>query len=165
MKLEKARHMAMKMMRDHGLKDYTFKWDRAVRRFGCHNGRMKTISLSRPLTEHETKEQRVINTILHEIAHALDHKKRGYSNHDKHWKKVAKSIGCTGERCTSNSSIDLSRVMKWIGECPKCNKRFHRARRTNIACGPCCKKYNNNKYTPEYKIEWELNKKVVRYEY
>ena len=55
--------------------------------------------------------------------------------------------------------------MKWIGECPKCNKRFHRARRTNIACGPCCKKYNNDKYTPKYKIEWELNKKVIRHEY
>ena len=64
MKLEKARHMAMKMMRDHGLKQYTFKWDNAVRRFGCHNGRMKTISLSRPLTQHETNEDRVKNTIL-----------------------------------------------------------------------------------------------------
>ena len=43
-------------------------------------------------------------------------------------------------------------------ECPKGNKRFHRARRTNIACGPCCKKYNNDKYTPKYKIEWEIEK-------
>tara|TARA_B100000579_G_C22823488_1_gene851872 strand:- start:490 stop:984 length:495 start_codon:yes stop_codon:yes gene_type:complete len=162
MKLEKARHMAMKMMRDHGLKQYTFKWDNAVRRFGCHNGRMKTISLSRPLTQHETNEDRVKNTILHEIAHALDHKKRGYSNHDKHWKSLAISIGCSGERCTSNSSVDLSRVMKWIGDCPKCKKKFHRARRTNIACGKCCNKYNNGKYTKEFHIDWTLNEKIVK---
>ena len=126
MKLEKARNIAMKMMRDHGLKDYTFKWDRAVRRFGYHNGRLKVISLSRPLTEHESNENRVTNTILHEIAHGLDYQKRGYSNHDKNWKKVAQSIGCSGERCSSNSTVNLSMVMKWIGECPKCNKRFIR---------------------------------------
>ena len=162
MKLEKARHMAMKMMRDHGLKQYTFKWDKAVRRFGCHNGRMKTISLSRPLTQHETNEDRVKNTILHEIAHALDHKKRGYSNHDKNWKSLAKSIGCSGERCTSNSSVDLSRVMKWIGDCPKCKKTFYRSRRTNIACASCCNKYNKGMYTKEYHIEWYLNKKIVK---
>ena len=36
MNLEKARNMALKLMRKHGVSDYTFKWDRAVRRFGCH---------------------------------------------------------------------------------------------------------------------------------
>ena len=41
MKLEKARNIALRLMRQHGLSDYTFKWDRAVRRFGCHNGRLK----------------------------------------------------------------------------------------------------------------------------
>tara|TARA_R110000765_G_scaffold405952_1_gene502733 strand:- start:253 stop:747 length:495 start_codon:yes stop_codon:yes gene_type:complete len=162
MRLDKARHMAMRMMREHGLTTYTFKWDKAVRRFGCHNGRMKTLSLSRPLTQHETNEDRVKNTILHEIAHALDYKKRGYSNHDKNWKKMAKSIGCTGERCTSMSGVDMSLVMKWIGDCPKCNKRFHRVRRTNIACGSCCKKHNNGKYTKEYNIDWTLNEKIVK---
>ena len=58
MKLEKARNIALRLMRQHGLSDYTFKWDRAVRRFGCHNGRLKTLSLSRPMTEHETNEKR-----------------------------------------------------------------------------------------------------------
>ena len=111
MKLEKARNIALKLMRQHGLSDYTFKWDRAVRRFGCHNGRLKTLSLSRPMTEHETNEKRVINTILHEIAHALDYRKRGYSNHDSEWKRVAKSIGCSGERC---SSMDIGLVIRAV---------------------------------------------------
>ena len=165
MKLEKARNIALKLMRQHGLSDYTFKWDRAVRRFGCHNGRLKTLSLSRPMTEHETNEKRVINTILHEIAHGLDYKNRGYSNHDAEWKRVARSIGCSGERCSSGSGVDKSRFMKWVATCPSCEKDVYYARKTKVekACGSCCKKHNNNKYTSKYKFNWELNPKVVKY--
>ena len=164
MKLEIARNMALKLMRQHGLSDYTFKWDRAVRRFGCHNGRLKTLSLSRPMTEHENNEKRVINTILHEIAHALDYRKRGYSNHDSEWKRVAKSIGCSGERCSSGSGVDKSQFMKWVATCPSCEREVYYARKTKVdkACGSCCKKHNNNKYTSEYRFGWVLNPKVVK---
>ena len=164
MKLEKARNIALKLMRKHGLTNYTFKWDRAVRRFGCHNGRMKTISLSRPLTQHESNECRIKNTILHEIAHALDYEQRGYSNHDRVWKRTARSIGCSGERCSSMSGVDQSKIMKWIAKCPSCERKVYYARQKakDIACGKCCKKYNNNKYTPEYKFNWKLNREVVQ---
>ena len=164
MKLEKARNIALKLMRQHGVSDYTFKWDRAVRRFGCHDGRMQTISLSRPMTQHESNENRVTNTILHEIAHALDYKKRGYSNHDSQWKRMATSIGCSGERCGSSDSVDKSRIMKWIATCPGCETQVYYARqkKRDTACSGCCKKHNNNKYTTEYKFNWELNPKVVK---
>ena len=164
MKLEKARNIALRLMRQHGLSDYTFKWDRAVRRFGCHNGRLKTLSLSRPMTEHENNEKRVINTILHEIAHALDYRKRGYSNHDSEWKRMAKSIGCSGERCSSDSGVDKSQFMKWVATCPSCEREVYYARKTKVdkACGSCCKKHNNNKYTSEYRFGWVLNPKVVK---
>ena len=165
MKLEKARNIAMKLMRQHGLITYTFKWDRAVRRFGSHNGLMQTISLSRPLTLHETNKCRVKNTILHEIAHALDHKQRGYSNHDSNWKRIARSIGCSGERCSSSSSVDKSKILKWVATCPSCERKVYYARQKakDVACGKCCKKHNNNKYTPEYKFNWKLNRNVVKY--
>ena len=164
MNLEKTRHLAIKLMRQHGLKDYTFKWDRAVRRFGCHNGKMKTITLSRPLTQHESNECRIRNTILHEIAHALDYKQRGYSNHDNTWKRLSKSIGCTGTRCSSMDGVNMSMVMKWVATCPRCEEQVYYARqkKRGTACGSCCKKYNNNKYTSEYKFKWSLNPKVVK---
>ena len=164
MKLEKARNIALKLMRQHGVSDYTFKWDRAVRRFGCHNGRLKTLSLSRPMTEHESNEKRVINTILHEIAHALDYRKRGKSNHDSELKRVAVSIGCSGETCSSVSGVDKSQFMKWVATCPSCEREVYYARKTKVdkACGGCCKKHNNNKYTSEYRFGWELNPKVVK---
>ena len=45
MNLEKVRNTAIRLMREHGLTDYTFKWDKAVRRFGSCNGRTKVITL------------------------------------------------------------------------------------------------------------------------
>jgi len=165
MNLEKTRNIAIRLMRQHGLSDYTFKWDKAVRRFGSCNGRMKTITLSRPMTQHESNEKRVTNTILHEIAHGLDYKNRGYSNHDSQWKRLAKSIGCSGERCSSSSGVDKSMFMKWVVSCPNCEKDFYYARKAKVvkACGSCCKKYNNNKYTSEYNFNWVLNPKIVKY--
>lgn len=42
-------------------------------------------------------ENDVSNTLLHEIAHAISGHEAG---HGPKWKKVAKSIGCDGKRCT-----------------------------------------------------------------
>ena len=120
-------------MREHGLTDYTFKWDKAVRRFGSCNGRTKVITLSRPMTQHETNERRVINTILHEIAHGLDYRNRGYSNHDSEWKRVARSIGCSGDRCGSSSGVDKSQFMKWVATCIRLGCPYGGWRRTPSA--------------------------------
>ena len=81
------------------------------------------------------------------------------------WKRLAKSIGCSGERCSSGSGVDKSQFMKWIATCPNCEKNVYYARKTKVdkACGSCCKKYNNNRYTSKYKFNWELNPKVVKY--
>lgn len=165
MNLEKTRNIAIKLMKEHGLTNYTFKWDKAVGRFGQHNGWLKTISLSRPLTLHESNEDRVINTILHEIAHALDYKKRGFSNHDSEWVRLAKSIGCSGKRCSSGSGVDKSMTHKWVVSCSECGLTHYRARKSKraVACGSCCKKHNGGKYTSKYNFNWELNPKVIKY--
>ena len=164
MNLEKTRNMALKLMRKHGLTNYTFKWDRAVRRFGCHDGRMQTISLSRPLTLHETNRCRVKNTILHEIAHALDYEQRGYSNHDRVWKRTARSIGCSGERCSSSAGVDKSKILKWVATCPSCERKVYYARQKakDIACGKCCNNYNHGSFSNIYKFIWKLNSKIVK---
>jgi hypothetical protein len=78
---------------------------------------------------------------------------------------VARSIGCSGDRCGSSSGVDKSQFMKWIASCSNCERKVYYARKTKVdkACGSCCKKYNNNKYTSKYKFNWELNPKVVKY--
>lgn len=62
--------------------------------FGTCNFVNKVISLSRRHVEEDEFEV-VEDTLRHELAHALDAKIRGYSNHDKHWRKCARIMGAT----------------------------------------------------------------------
>lgn len=97
-------------------KGWRFEWDNAKARMGCCNYTYKVISLSRHLVRLASDKE-IINTILHEIAHALapdDH-------HGPMWKRVARSIGCTGDRC---HTVDTSALANWIGTCG-CEGRRH----------------------------------------
>ena len=72
MELADAESLALELMRQHGLLPrWKFKFDRAIRRFGCCNEGKRLISLSARLTELNS-EYEVRDTILHEIAHAND---------------------------------------------------------------------------------------------
>lgn len=161
MKLRKVEIIAREMMNDYELYDYRFEWMRSVRTFGNCNGTKKIIKLSIPLTKYETNNERIINTILHEIAHALDYNERGYSCHDEVWRSIARNIGCTAERCSSGSGVDKSKFMKWLVKCPSCDFTSYRARRSrkSPACGKCCKTHNNGNYSDNYKFTWAENKK------
>lgn len=46
-------------------------------------------------------EEQRLNTILHEAAHAIQFLTTRTSDHGPVWQKIAKSIGCTGDRCLS----------------------------------------------------------------
>lgn len=148
------------MMDEHFLYDYKFEWMNSVRTFGNCNGHSKIIRLSIPLTKYETNNERIINTILHEIAHAIDYNTRGHSSHDTNWKRIAKRIGCTGDRCSSSTGVDKSKFMKWLVKCPSCNFSYYRARMSSkvTACGECCNTYNDGYYSDDYKFMWAENK-------
>jgi predicted SprT family Zn-dependent metalloprotease len=83
------------LLEKHGLNEWTFTLDQAKRRAGCCHFDKKQISVSL-LYASKTPQEKVTNTILHEIAHAIAGKKH---NHDAYWKHIAISIGCDGERC------------------------------------------------------------------
>jgi predicted SprT family Zn-dependent metalloprotease len=154
MNLQEVRSEAISLMREHGLTDWTFKWDRTVGRFGFCDCTMKEIILSRPMTEHETNPQRVTNTILHEIAHALDCKQRGYTNHDETWQSLAKSIGCSGTQCSSSKDIDKKKFVKWMAKCGHCGKEYFRYHKPKgaLSCSQCDTKYN-----PEFGLDFRFN--------
>lgn len=151
MKLIDAQTMAAELMAEHGLteKGWRFNWDKAVRRFGaCHYG-LKQITLSRALTE--LNDEAVIrNTILHEIAHAIAGNAAG---HGYLWKAHAIRIGCNGERCYSSDVVEPE--PKYTGECSNCGRVIKKHRRARLACGQCCKKFNNNRWSEEYIIKWQ----------
>ena len=68
-------------------------------------------------------EPLVRNTILHEIAHI---KCGNAAGHNYFWQSTARAIGCTGERCVSNTANFVKG--SWVGVCPNCGKEYSKYR-------------------------------------
>lgn len=94
-RLAAIHELALKLMHEHGLKTWQFKFDHSTRRAGCCNYHDQCISIAFDLARNAADND-IRDTLLHEIAHALVGKKH---HHDAVWKAKAKEIGCTGERC------------------------------------------------------------------
>jgi predicted SprT family Zn-dependent metalloprotease len=146
MTLKETELLANELMLKHELKGYLFTFDNARRRFGCCNYKLRQITLSKHLTLLNS-EDKVRDTILHEIAHALVGPAHG---HDRVWKIKAIQIGCDGRRCYGK---EVERVKpKYKGECKNCHRFIFRHKRTKISCGLCSKFYN-----PEHIFIWTIN--------
>jgi predicted SprT family Zn-dependent metalloprotease len=144
MQLSAAEQLARRLMRQHGLTPtWEFAFDRAVRRFGSCNWSRKRITLSAKLTLLNDEGQ-VRDTILHEIAHALTTPRTG---HGPKWKAIARSIGCTAERCYGDDVV--SPEPKFLGRCPRCSTTIRRNRRKRLSCGKCDRRFN-----PTYLLIW-----------
>lgn len=70
-------------------------------------GKANKIRINPQLLEKGT-EQQVFNTLSHEFAHIVDFGIRGKSDHSAVWKRIHKSFGGTGDRCTT-FSLDKTR--------------------------------------------------------
>ncbi len=123
-------------MRQHGLVGWHFKFDHAHRRFGSCRPRSKIITLSKPLTLLNP-EEKVRDTLLHEIAHALT----PGDNHGPRWKAMCVRIGAKPERCYSESDVAAPprRPARYALGCPKCNwwAARHRQTKTKYLCRRC----------------------------
>jgi predicted SprT family Zn-dependent metalloprotease len=111
----------------------------------------KVVELSTKLVELND-EDRVLQTILHEIAHALT---EGH-NHDEVWRRKCIEIGGDGERCYNHQNTNVIERKRTLYQafCPEHGNRGRFYRRMNRACGSCCAKYNNGKYSEEYRLEF-----------
>lgn len=101
MDLAAAEKMAKRLMIAHGVNNYNFKWDRAIRRNGQTDFYNKTVSLSAPRTK-ERSEDAVRNTVLHEIAHVLAGPRE---NHGPAWQTICIRIGGDGKRCGEDKVV------------------------------------------------------------
>lgn len=147
MNLNDAKLLAERLMTDNGLiPHWTFRFDRAVRRFGCCYWRKRMITLSRVLTELNAAAE-VRDTILHEIAHALV----GPGHwHDKAWKAKAAEIGCIGNRCYDNRAVNTP-SHKYEAQCLGCKKMYRTHRRRKVSCGLC----SGGRFNPSYLLRWQ----------
>ncbi|MFA5385704.1 MAG: SprT-like domain-containing protein [Eubacteriales bacterium] len=143
-----AQALAIEKMVKHGLYDWSFKWSNAKRQFGLCQYRKKVIKLSLSLTLLNDRK-RVLDTILHEIAHAI--LGPGYG-HGRKWKQTAQSIGCNGKRCYSSNEVKTPQK-SYIGTCPNCGITVQRFRRSRVACWKCC----NGSFNADYLFIWTKN--------
>lgn len=159
MDLYDAQLLAMEQMTKHGLiaKGWTFKWDRSKTRFGiCYSNR-KQIGLSMPLSKLQP-EREVMDTILHEIAHALVGAGHG---HDLTWKKKCLEVGARPKRCGNENYTEQTAV--WKARCAAGHEgpRRHRAPTDLMTCGLCARLNGVRGFTTQFLFQWYKNDRLV----
>lgn len=88
------------MLREQGFKPIV--QNNKARYFGQCDLTDKWVSVNLYTHRHSDKLA-VVDTMLHEIAHAIDFCLRGRTNHDKTWSKLAKETGCNGNRTSKGA--------------------------------------------------------------
>ena len=137
MEVTRALATGRRLLREHGLDGWTIVADRAKMRAGVCRYSRRQIGISAPLTLlHDEAE--VLDTILHEIAHALVGPHHG---HDAVWRAKAREIGSSGRQYVSP---DAPRVPKdWVGRCPAGHEKSrHRGPTRLMSCGQCSKRFD-----------------------
>jgi predicted SprT family Zn-dependent metalloprotease len=148
MKLNIAKSLARSNMDKYGLSEWNIRFDNKRRRFGACIYYLKTISLSRYLVLSNPKNV-VLDTILHEIAHALT----PHCHHNNTWKAQCRLIGAKPERCYSYDEVEVDSLYTLV--CPQCGAEYpaHRKPSRVIAHSQCCNRYNSGKYHPKFRFE------------
>lgn len=144
MEVTRALTVGRRLLREHGLDDWTIVADRAKTRAGVCRFARRQIGISAPITTlHDEAE--VLDTILHEIAHALVGPQHG---HDAIWRAKAREIGCSGERCVSSEAPRVPG--DWTGRCPAGHEKSrHRAPTRLMSCGQCSRRFD-----PRHLFTW-----------
>lgn len=80
-----------------GLQTWEFGWDRAVKRLGCCRVTRRHITLSRYFAQAHLNgaQEQILDTILHEIAHALAWEQARHAGHGPLWKAWCAALGAT----------------------------------------------------------------------
>lgn len=150
MTIDDAKVLGELHLEDKNLLDWRITFNNAKSKLGHCDYMRKEISLSIPILLINS-EEKVENTILHEIAHALV----GYIHgHDEVWRQKCLEIGGNGKTC----SDDHVRVQaSYKAQCPHCGKEYSKFRQTKIrrACSDCCQKYNFGKFTEKFLLCFE----------
>ena len=129
---------------------WSFNFNNNKSRLGlCSRKGGKTIYLSKWVIENSQEDFGTWeNTMLHEIAHAIDYEIRGKSSHGYQWQSIALAIGCDGKR-RAKVEFDMDTITtKYTMICDSCGKRSpsHKKRRRKVSCGVCSNGVYNENY-------------------
>lgn len=144
------------LMRDHGLidKGWAIKLNNNKSTAGICNHSEKVIYLSRFYLNHNTEEA-TMNTITHEIAHALVGPGNG---HNRVWRAKHIELGGNGSRTFSISGDlkkEYAKAAKWTGTCVG-GHAISRNRLTQVARNSSCSQCSPT-YNADYRFKWTQN--------
>ncbi len=101
--------------------------------------------------------EQVHNTLLHELAHLVAWRRTRERGHGVAWRTACADLGIPNESVTHDLPLSPRRTQRkrFRLKCPHCEYSFDRVRKptSKIACGICCKKYNQNRYSEKYLME------------
>jgi len=156
MDIQEASNLAKELMARHGLLHWSFKLNKTKRQLGVCKEYAHRIELSEHYVSRNSREH-VLDTVLHEIAHALVGTKHG---HDAVWKEMCLQLGCTPTAFEKSANMPEG---DWTAKCPSCRKIFTQHRRPKhlhgglycIKCGPedGALNFSNVRHIYEKKIE------------
>lgn len=136
MELQEAKEIGVRLISLHGLDTWSFRFNKNKRRLGVCKQDERLIELSEFYVQRNDQEH-VLDTILHEIAHAMVGTHHG---HDDTWKAMCIRIGASPSSCSSTAVMPEG---YWQAKCPGCVSVFTRHRRPRrlrgrycVACGP-----------------------------
>jgi predicted SprT family Zn-dependent metalloprotease len=122
--------MALDLMCQYRLTEWTFAFNRAKRTMGLCRHEERRIELSVYFVLANDAES-IRDCILHEIAHALAGCEDG---HGPVWREICRRIGAKPERCGDAQMPEGS----WSAVCPNCLRQFTRHRRPRRNMAYCC---------------------------
>lgn len=135
--LAEAKALATRLMARHGLADWAFGFNSNKRRAGvCRypaRRRPGRIELSKHYVLRNPGHD-VLDTILHEIAHALVGHGHG---HDEVWRAKCVEVGARPERCYGEE-IEMPKG-RWRATCGGCGREHDRHRRPKRLTGWHCR--------------------------
>jgi len=132
--LEQLEAIVAQEFRKNGLHGWSFGLARTRRRLGVCKYRAKRIEIAEYYARH-SPEETVLDTLRHEIAHALAGPAAG---HGPKWKAVAVRLGATPESCETSGQAVVP-PGDWRATCPSCEKTYHRYRRPMRLSGYRCR--------------------------
>lgn len=129
---------------------WKFKLDNAKKRAGlCRHG-YKTVSLSKHYVamNANSRPDDVIDTILHEIAHALVGPGHG---HDEVWRDMCITVGAKPIRCYDSNTIVMpsGNLQATCGGCSTTFKR-HKVKQARLYCAHCGPDKGQLKFVPTF---------------